>query len=60
MSYMKKIPKIRSRVLSLRLKPAEYQLLVSQAESMYLPLSAFIRHRLFGTAGQGAKLARRK
>lgn len=45
---MKKRMLERSKVISLRLKPGEHKYLLAEAAKMYVPLSAFIRHRLFG------------
>jgi hypothetical protein len=38
----------RTTILSLRLKPEEHGRLVAESEAMYLPMSAYIRYRLFG------------
>jgi hypothetical protein len=40
-------PLERTKLLSLRLKPEEHRWLLAEAEKMYVPLSAYIRHRLF-------------
>jgi hypothetical protein len=37
----------RSRIIGLRLTPAEYRELLAAADKMYLPLSAYMRQRLF-------------
>ena len=37
----------RTTILSLRLKPEEHGRLVAEAEAMYLPLSSYVRHKLF-------------
>jgi len=50
--------KDRSRILSLRLKPEEHGRLVAEAEAMYLPLSSYVRHKLF--ASTVTKPARRR
>ena len=46
----------RTKLISLRLKPAEHRWLLAEAARMYVPLSAYLRHRLFG---QEAKKPRR-
>ena len=38
----------RTKMVMLRLNPEEHDRLRKDATRMYLPLSAFIRHRLFG------------
>jgi len=53
----------RTKILSLRLKPEEHGRLVAEAEAMYLPLSAYVRHRLFGEKtwrGAGRRKGKRK
>jgi len=45
---MKKRLLERSKVISLRLKPGEHRFLLTEAAKMYVPLSAYLRHRLFG------------
>ncbi len=47
-SDMKKAAEGRTTLLSIRLRPEEYRRLVVEAEAMYVPLSAYVRHRLFG------------
>ena len=51
----------RTKMIALRLKPTEHRWLVAEAERMYLPLSAYVRHKLFaGVGGPPAKRVRRK
>jgi hypothetical protein len=48
MSDMIKNRPDRSKRLSIRLTSEEHRRLLDEAERVYLPLSAYIRHRLFG------------
>ena len=50
----------RTKILSLRLKPEEHGLLVAEAEALYLPLSAYIRQRLFSGEPKKPERTRRE
>ena len=45
----------RTKLISMRLKPAEHRWLLAEAARMYVPLSAYIRHRLFGSESRNRK-----
>ncbi len=50
----------RTTVITLRLTPEEHDRLRKDATRMYLPLSAYIRHRLFGRETVRQSRGRRK
>ena len=55
---MAKPKRERTRMIGVRLKPEEYRRLMADADRMYLPLSSYIRHKLF--AGETAGVAKRR
>jgi hypothetical protein len=57
---MKKRVLERTKVISLRLKPGEHEFLLAEAAKMYVPLSAYIRHRLFGRESVSSERVGRK
>lgn len=58
MLYMVKLKRERTRMIGVRLTQAEFRRLMADAERMYLPLSSYIRHKLF--AGERANATARK
>jgi len=51
---MVKQTKERTKLICVRLTPVEFRRLMADAEHMYLPLSSYVRHKLFADESGGA------
>ncbi len=61
MLNMAKQDRERTRMIGVRLTQAEFRRLMADADRMYLPLSSYIRHKLFaGESAHSPKRTRRK